>query len=76
MPTLKRLREEALLSQTELAQLCGVSRHTIWKWEHGQGAPSPAHRRKLVEIFRKEPKELLEAIETTAKAPQKEQPAA
>lgn len=70
MPTLKRLREEALLSQTELAELCGVSRHTIWKWEHGQVGPSPAHRRKLAEIFRKEPKELLEAVEATAQESQ------
>ena len=75
MPTLKRLREEAALSQIELARVCGVSNHTIWRWEQALGRPSPEHRRKLAELFGITPKEVLEAVDATAEQA-KEQPAA
>ncbi len=67
MSTLKDLREEALLSQAELAKLLGVSRQAVWDWEHGESSPSPANRRKLVEVLHKEPREILAAIRETQK---------
>ncbi len=66
MPTLKRLREEAMLTQEELARACGVSRQAVMKWEHGQARPSMPVRRKLVEVLGKTPKEVLEALDATA----------
>ncbi len=65
MPTLRVLRERALLSQSELAKAVGVNRHTIYFWESGLKSPKPAHRRKLVEILRCTPEELLAALEAT-----------
>ena len=66
MPTLKRLREEAALSQLELARACGVSGHTIWRWEQALARPSPEHRRKLAELLGKTSREILEAVDATA----------
>ena len=75
MATLRDLREEAMLSQVELAQRCGVSKQTIWEWETARAKPKPAHQRKLVEIFGKMPREVLNAIKATQES-SKEQPAA
>lgn len=75
MATLRELREEAMLSQVELAQRCGVSKQTIWEWETARAKPKPAHQRKLVEIYGKTPREVLDAIKATQEA-SKEQPAA
>lgn len=36
---IRRLRKEALLSQSKLAQLVGVALCTIYKWEHGESPP-------------------------------------
>ena len=74
MATLKDLREEAMLSKVELAQQCGVSNQTVWEWETARAKPSPAHQRKLVEIFKKSPREVLDAIKATQEA-HKERPA-
>lgn len=65
MATLRQLRERALLSQTELANVLSVSFQTIYKWEHGQARPSPANRRKLVVALGATAEELLQAIEET-----------
>lgn len=74
MATLKELREEAMLSKVELAQRCQVSFQTVWEWETARARPSPAHQRKLVEIFQKSPREVLDAIKATQEAA-KERPA-
>ena len=85
MPTLKDWRERALLSQSELAHAAGVNRQTAYSWESGRKRPKPEHRRKLVEIFRCTPDELLAALRETQqwrkererpKIEEKERPAA
>lgn len=71
MPTFKRLREEALLTQEELARACGVSRQAVVKWEHGHSRPSIPLLRKLVEVLGRTPKEVLDALDATAKEAKK-----
>ena len=65
MTTLKDLRERALLSQGELAKACGVNRQTIYNWERSLWRPKPEYQRKLVEIFKCTPDELLAALRET-----------
>ena len=64
---LKALREDALLSQAELADRCGVTAQTIYYWERGVTVPRLGHIRKLVEALHKTPAEIREAIQATAK---------
>ena len=72
MPTLKELREDALLSQEELARLCGVSIQTVYYWERGATTPRLKHLRKLVGALGKTPAEIREAIKGTAERRKKE----
>lgn len=44
---IRKRREEAHLSQAEMAELLGVSTRTIWGWEAGATRPLPRHRRAL-----------------------------
>ena len=67
MPTLKQLRERALLSQSELAELCGVNPHTISFWERGVSRPLTRYQRKLVEALHCSADDLLQALEETRK---------
>ena len=67
MPTLKDLREMALLSQSELAKLCNVQKQAVWHWENGVSRPSAEHQRQLVKIFNCTPGELLAALKETQK---------
>src|SRR5690348_7560002 len=67
MPTLKALREEALLRQAVLADRCGVTVQTIYYWEGGVTVPRLSHMRKLVEALHKTPAEIREAIQATAR---------
>ncbi len=76
MPTLRDLRKLALLSSTELAEAMQVNRKTVWEWEHAQSRPSPAHQRRLVEVLKVSPAELLQALDETAKEEKKERAAA
>jgi transcriptional regulator with XRE-family HTH domain len=71
MKTFKRLREEALLTQTGLAVACGVSKQTVWEWEHAYARPSPENMRKLMAIFGKEASDILDALDATAEAAKK-----
>ena len=48
---LKEQRKRAGLSQEELAELAGVSRQAVTKWESGRAAPSTKHLFRLAEIF-------------------------
>jgi DNA-binding XRE family transcriptional regulator len=68
MPTLRELREDAFLTQRELAQACGVTYQTISEWERGQVMPSMKHRRKLAEVLNQPPSALNAAIRATVEA--------
>lgn len=78
MPTLRDLREEAVMTQTEFAEACGLSQQTISGWETGRAIPSMKNRRKLAEVLGKPPHDILAAIKATQaqKGGQTEQPAA
>ncbi len=68
MPTLKDLRERAMLSQTEVARACGVIIQAVSQWEHGRTRPTPANQRKLVSLYHCTPDELLAALRETRAA--------
>lgn len=68
MPTLRELREDAFLTQGELAQACGVTYQTVSEWEHGRSMPSMKHRRKLAEVLSQPPSALNAAIRASAEA--------
>ena len=48
---IKACRNNAKMSQEKLAELMGVSRQAVTKWEAGQSAPSTENLFKLAEIF-------------------------
>ena len=68
MATLRELREDAFLTQRDLAQACGVTYQTISVWEHGHAMPSMKHRRKLAEVLSQPPSALNAAIRATIEA--------
>lgn len=48
---LQSLRKKALMSQENLAELMGVSRQAISKWERSEALPDLYNAKKLAEIF-------------------------
>lgn len=66
--TLKELREEAHLSQNEVAVRMGVTSGTVSVWERGMKRPTWANVRQLAEIFGKTFKEIDDIIDATAAA--------
>ena len=48
---IKACRQEAGISQEKVAELVGVSRQAVTKWEAGQSAPNTENLFKLAEIF-------------------------
>jgi len=50
---IKALREVLLISQTELAEMLGVSFASVNRWENGKHEPTIKAKRKLRELFRK-----------------------
>ncbi len=46
----KTLREKLILTQSELAEMIGVSFTTVNRWENGKHEPTIKIRRKIVEI--------------------------
>ena len=48
---IKEQRTKAKISQEKLAELVGVSRQAVTKWESGQSAPSTENLFRLAEIF-------------------------
>jgi putative transcriptional regulator len=63
LPAVASIREGTGLSQQRFAELLGVSVRTLQEWEQGRRFPSGAARTLLV-IAGKNPKALLEAIES------------
>lgn len=55
---LKKLREQRVLSLTDLAQIAGVNRVTINRIENGKQKAMPRTIRKLAEALRVEVEEL------------------
>ncbi|MCM1440164.1 MAG: helix-turn-helix transcriptional regulator [Roseburia sp.] len=49
------LRKERKMSQEKLAELIGVSRQTVYKWEYGIVQPSEDNIKSLSEVFDVEP---------------------
>ena len=47
---IKELRKKLILTQTEFAELLGVSFQSINRWEKGKHEPTIKIRRKIVEI--------------------------
>lgn len=50
---IKKIRNELLLTQTELAEKLGVAFATVNRWENGHNEPSIRIKRKLRDICRK-----------------------
>ncbi len=48
---IKEQRKKAGMSQEKVAELVGVSRQAVTKWESGQSVPSTQNLFKLAEIF-------------------------
>lgn len=55
---LKRLREEQVLSQRELARMAGLTHQTIWRFENGSTNAHPRTIRQIAEVLGVEPREL------------------
>jgi transcriptional regulator with XRE-family HTH domain len=56
---LKRLREDQVLSQRELARRAGLAQGTVWRLESGFSEAHPHTIRKLAEALGLDPRELL-----------------
>ena len=50
---IEKLRKKMLLTQTELADLLGVSFGTVNRWESGKYEPTMKMKRKLKPLFEK-----------------------
>jgi len=51
---LNLLRDKAGLTKTEAAERVGVNRHTIRRWETGDGSPDIDSLRELLAVYRVE----------------------
>jgi HTH-type transcriptional regulator, competence development regulator len=60
---LKRLREDRVLSQRELARMSGLTHATVWRLENGHKEARPQTIRKIAEALGVEPKELVKREE-------------
>ncbi len=56
---LKRLREDRVLSQRELARMADLAYGTVWRIENGFPDARTSTIRKLAAVLEVEPKELL-----------------
>jgi putative transcriptional regulator len=48
---IRQLREKMILSQTEFAEILGVSNVTVSRWETGKSFPTIKLKRKLMQMF-------------------------
>jgi transcriptional regulator with XRE-family HTH domain len=67
---LRRLRQQAVMSQQQLADESGVARDTISKLETGQRRAYPTTIRKLATSLGVEPRELVEDREGRLRPPE------
>jgi transcriptional regulator with XRE-family HTH domain len=58
---LKRLREDRVLSQRELARMANLAYGTVWRLENGFPEARPRTIRKIAEALGVEPKELVKS---------------
>jgi transcriptional regulator with XRE-family HTH domain len=56
---LRRLREDRVLSQRELAREAGLAQGTVWRLESGFPHAHPSTIRKIARVLEVEPKELI-----------------
>lgn len=61
--TVRRLRQSANLSQTELADQIGVSQKTVSKWENGEVAPRLDRLSPLASVLGVSVSDMLETID-------------
>jgi transcriptional regulator with XRE-family HTH domain len=60
---LKRLREDRVLSQRELARMANLAYGTIWRLENGYPEARTSTIRKIAGVLRVEPRELIKREE-------------
>ena len=60
---LKRLREERVLSQRELARMAGLTHQTVWRYENGFTNAHPRTIRKIAGVLGVQPKDLVKSAE-------------
>jgi transcriptional regulator with XRE-family HTH domain len=65
MPTLRELREGAVLTQEELAKKVGVTATAISHWETGSKRPRAKNIRKLATALGVTPQDILAALKET-----------
>ena len=70
LPHLRGLRQQAVLSQEQLAERSGVARDTISKLETGQRRAYPTTVRKLAAGLEVEPRLLFGGVEYSRAAPE------
>ena len=56
---LRKLREEKVFSQRELARIAGLTHQTVWRYENGFTQAHPRTIRKIAEVLEVEPRELV-----------------
>ncbi len=61
MDTLKRRREDRVLSQRELARMAGLAYGTVWRLENGFPSARTGTIRKIARVLGVEPRELVKA---------------
>ena len=59
MQKLRRLREEMVLSQRELARMANLAYGTIWRLENGFSEARTSTIRKIARVLGVEPRELV-----------------
>jgi transcriptional regulator with XRE-family HTH domain len=60
---LKRLREERVLSQRELARMAGLTHQTMWRYENGSTNAQSRTIRKIAGVLGVQPKDLVKTAE-------------
>lgn len=66
---LQKLRRKAGYSQEQTAELLGISRQAVSKWESGQGKPDLDNLIRLTEIYNTSADYILSGIEKNMEAP-------